>query len=426
MVQGSPNLGEIYGCLEIQDDGFEFTQVINASIAAVEEEKAEFLEAVQEKRLSRNDVYKMCDNQMYPVAAFEYTPKTFINPYPMPVNADDFEKAISDLREKQKIKHYKCKCKKCGKIRYYTSETLLTNPPYCFRPIYFSGKFTYSIKAANAACNKRTRYEKDESVCFINDKSKMVPSEQYCDSWNKKRNNDIKKQAVKEADIIAALPRRYAKNYDDNYAGLNYESLKIAECINSSFEIVPKPHYSQFHRKIYSDVIVCKLYRCRCYLCGKEQDITCDKFGIYPPTSYGYRAYDGYWSEVKCPCRDKISSFQWIVNKLLFENRIQYEVEYSFPSLYGISKQNRLKFDFAIFAPNGSLSCLIECQGEQHFRPVEEFGGESKFQTQTQNDALKREYCKIHSIPLIEISYKDKSIDAIRKILRNNNIISEG
>ena len=416
------SVGEKRGCLEIIDDGSEYQQLIDAKISCIEEEKTEFINAIEEGKLQHQDWYGWNGDKTVITPAFVYEPRSFKKNYPGSIRVADFDEAIAALKAKRTIEHYKCRCRKCGKIRYYAFETLQTNPQYCFKPIYFSSKFTYSTKAANASFRKRQKYENDESVCLVDDKSKIVPSEEYCDKWNDKRTEELRKQAEKDSSIIASLPRVHANNYDKNYVGLNYESLEILECLTESLESVPIPHFNQRHQKIYGKVTVYKQYRCRCFLCGKEQNITCDKFGIYPPTPYGYRAYNGYWSAVFCDCHP-ISSFQWIVNKLLFENNIHYQVEYSFPDLYGTFGKKRLRFDFAVFDDNHSLKCLIECQGEQHYGPVDEFGGEYQYDAQVQNDTLKRKYAKAHNIPLIEISYKNKSFDSIKAVLEENSIL---
>ena len=153
--------------------------------------------------------------------------------------------------------------------------------------------------------------------------------------------------------------------------GRRYESLDVLECVNNSLESVPTPYYTQRHEKKYHDITIYKEYRCRCYLCGKEKLIKCDKFGIFPPTEYGYRAYGGYWSDVFCDCH-AISSFQWIVTDILMKNGIDYRVEVSFDGVYGIDNETPLRFDFAIYK-EGKVWALIECQGERHFMPVEEF-----------------------------------------------------
>ena len=203
--------------------------------------------------------------------------------------------------------------------------------------------------------------------------------------------------------------------------GRRYESLDVLECVNNSLESAPTPYYTQRHEKKYHDITIYKEYRCRCYLCGKVKLIKCDKFGIFPPTEYGYRAYGGYWSDVFCDCH-AISSFQWIVTDILMKNGIDYRVEVSFDGVYGIDNETPLRFDFAIYK-EGKVWALIECQGEQHFMPVEEFGGEHKFIIQQRNDEEKRKYAKERKIKLIEISYKNKKYETVESILRDQLVI---
>lgn len=83
------------------------------------------------------------------------------------------------------------------------------------------------------------------------------------------------------------------------------------------------------------------------------------------------------------------------------EHNIKFKIQYGFPDL----KKGLLKFDFAILDSSESLIALIEYQGEQHFQPIEFFGGKKKFEMQQYNDELKRVYCANKGIPLIEIPY---------------------
>lgn len=256
---------------------------------------------------------------------------------------------------------------------------------------------------------------------------RSLPSEDYCELYNKYKIKQLQKKEEEYQIIVSNLPRVYAKNYDIDFTGKQYESLHIEKCVNDHLE--SKPHFS-FSQPIYGqkrkrwhNIIVYKQYKCVCTVCGKEQLITCDRFGIFPPTEYGYHACWGYWSNVFCDCHP-ISSFQWIVTKLLMDNDVTYQVEYTFDDLYGIHGQSKLRFDFAILNVDGSIKCLIECQGEQHYKPVEEFGGEKQFDEQKKNDLLKRDYVEKHGIKLIEISYKDKAIDKIENILKKNDIIT--
>ncbi len=330
--------------------------------------------------------------------------------------------SLSDYKKmRNKVeKHYKCVCK-CGKVHYFNVKTIESKPRFCIYPIPISNRFTYSISAQNATFRKERKYEGIETVILC-DKSKCYPSEDYCQLFNKYKEKQLIKKEEQFNLEIAQIPRTYAKNYDVDFSGKQYESLFIKECTNERLESKPSFSYTQFHHKHWHTITVYKQYRCICGLCGKEQLITCDKFGIYPPTEYGYHAYHGYWSEVSCDCH-YISSFQWIVTKLLMENCIPYQAEYSFDDLFGIAGKNNLRFDFAVFNNDGSIKALIECQGEQHYQPVEEFGGEYAFDNQKKNDQLKREYADKNKIKVIEISYKDKQYERIQGILTENGII---
>ncbi len=260
------------------------------------------------------------------------------------------------------------------------------------------------------------RFYKDEDIDY------SLPSEEYCELYNKYKTRELIKKEQKYNETVSQIPRVFATNYNEDFTGKQYESLSIEECVNDHLESKPTYSFTQQHRKHWHNIIVFKQYKCKCILCGKEQLVTCNRFGIYPPTEYGYHAYYGYWSDVYCDCHP-ISSFQWIVTKLLFENDIPYAVEYSFNDLYGSGGVNQLRFDFVIFNRDGSIKCLIECQGEQHFKPVEKFGGEEQFQIQVKNDLLKRQYAEERNIKLVEISYKTKKIEQVEEILRQQDII---
>ena len=93
------------------------------------------------------------------------------------------------------------------------------------------------------------------------------------------------------------------------------------------------------------------------------------------------------------------------ISKILNSNKIPHIKGYTFDDLKG--KKNKLKFDFGILDSHQSLICLIECQGEQHYNPVDHFGGEKQFLRQQSYDNKKREYCKQHNLKVIEIPYWD-------------------
>ena len=70
-----------------------------------------------------------------------------------------------------------------------------------------------------------------------------------------------------------------------------------------------------------------------------------------------------------------------------------------------------------IFIP--SLQIAIEYQGEQHYHPVEIFGGESAYKKLIIRDARKAELCKSHNIKLIYWKY-DEVINSTRLATKIN------
>lgn len=76
--------------------------------------------------------------------------------------------------------------------------------------------------------------------------------------------------------------------------------------------------------------------------------------------------------------------------------------------------KRKLRFDFAIFN-KGSLLCLVEFDGEQHFREVPEWGGHDGYKYIQTCDAVKDKFCKESNIRLFRIKYTD--IDNIPEIM---------
>ena len=88
-----------------------------------------------------------------------------------------------------------------------------------------------------------------------------------------------------------------------------------------------------------------------------------------------------------------------LVEKYLLENNYTYKKQYIFKDCKNIRP---LPFDFAIFKDD-KLECLIEYDGEQHFKP--KFGIEN-FEATKRNDEIKNNYCISKDINLIRIPYK--------------------
>ena len=100
------------------------------------------------------------------------------------------------------------------------------------------------------------------------------------------------------------------------------------------------------------------------------------------------------------------SQGETIIASILSTMNYRVEREYSFQDLKG--KEKVLRFDFALFKDN-ILKYLIEFNGQQHYEPIDFFGGEEGFKNLKENDFKKQQYCKEHNIPLIIIPYTDKN-----------------
>ena len=81
---------------------------------------------------------------------------------------------------------------------------------------------------------------------------------------------------------------------------------------------------------------------------------------------------------------------------------VRFVREYTFLDLISPNRA-KLRFDFAVFSSEDTLTHLIEFDGYQHTMPVEHFGGLKRLERQQRNDALKDEYCRRQGIPLTRI-----------------------
>lgn len=357
-------VGTKYGCLTIIGDFDNYqVEVVEPKIRELRKEKEDFLKGIRK-------------------------PNSNID------SEDFFERRIEDYRMRQL---YKCQCD-CGKKHFFDQQ--------------------FFLQTRHRFCSEGVTEKGLENLSW----TKKVKKEPYCEEDILKEYCGLAVKAWKDKQkkYKENGRRKFANNYDLDLTGNIFESLEVLECINDNYE--ERCAQGDLRKKDAYSYMIYKLYKCRCYLCGKEHMVKCSQFHISPPTQYGVTAYHGYWSGIECGCHE-ISSFQWIVNKLLLENDIDYRVEYFFSDLFGYYGTNRLKFDFAIMNKDGSVKCLIECQGEQHYMPVKEFGGNRQYDVQVKNDELKKAYVQKHNIELIEISYKDKKIEKVETILRKHNII---
>lgn len=114
-----------------------------------------------------------------------------------------------------------------------------------------------------------------------------------------------------------------------------------------------------------------------------------------------------------CPkCNKKISKGEQKIIKWCEENNIKFETQVPLKM-----EGHNLVLDF--YLPKYDL--YIEYNGEQHYHPVEYFGGEEKFKKQIELDKIKVNFLKNK---LLVISYLD--FENIESILYNSTTIPNG
>ena len=63
----------------------------------------------------------------------------------------------------------------------------------------------------------------------------------------------------------------------------------------------------------------------------------------------------------------------------------------------------------------------IEYNGQQHYMPIDYFGGEKHYESQIKHDKIKANYCSNNNINLLIIPYCD--VDNIEDILNKELIL---
>lgn len=113
-----------------------------------------------------------------------------------------------------------------------------------------------------------------------------------------------------------------------------------------------------------------------------------------------------------CPkCNKKTSKGEQKILSQLIDNNIDYKMQVP------LKIEN---YNFTIDFQLPSFDLQIEYNGEQHYKKINFFGGEKRFEAQLQNDNLKRQYLQSK---LIEIPYT--YFNNIEDILKSSTTISK-
>lgn len=135
--------------------------------------------------------------------------------------------------------------------------------------------------------------------------------------------------------------------------------------------------------------------QCKCLKCGCE-----------------WEAIPGnLFNGTGCPKCNK-SKGERLIESMLMNYDIKYLPQFFIKDPFG--DKTNVYIDF--YLPQ--YNTFIEYNGEQHYIPINYFGGELKFRKQQERDEKLRIYCKEQKINLIEIKYTLKA-NEIQEIIKN-------
>ena len=131
----------------------------------------------------------------------------------------------------------------------------------------------------------------------------------------------------------------------------------------------------------------------------KKVKLICKEHGIFEQKAYVHLQGHG------CPICNNSKLENYLRNKLINLN-ISFEQNKKYDNC-----RNKLPLPFDFYLKN--IKCLIECDGIQHRKPVDYFGGQERFEYQKINDSIKNNWCVDNDIKL----YRVKSFEEIDKLI---------
>lgn len=167
---------------------------------------------------------------------------------------------------------------------------------------------------------------------------------------------------------------------------------KWPELNQKNFELLPNQKYIGRNAQ----------YKIKCKNCGHE-DIR-----------WGITLID---SEILCKYCDSGSKNEQLISMILDQKNIKYIREY-------IVSYNNHQHRFDFFLPD--YNSIIEYNGQQHYMPIEYFGGEKGFKNRVERDKEKVSYCKENNLNLIIFKYDQTSQEIKEKIgsIFNDQVIN--
>ena len=180
----------------------------------------------------------------------------------------------------------------------------------------------------------------------------------------------------------------------DHLRGFKCKKCKYENNTDTTEEFIEKARKIHGDKYDYSKVKYINNHTEVCIICHKKDEFGNEhgEFWIKPSFHLMYMGCH------KC----NIKRLEKEVENALKENGIQYIWQTNYKTFSWLGKQS---LDF--YLPDYNIA--IECQGEQHFKPKEYFGGEKRFREQIERDTRKKELCIKNNINLLYFTHKKET-----------------
>ena len=296
-------------------------------------------------------------------------------------------------------------CPKCGGTNKTSQEEFIKKANIVHNNYFTYEKCVYngSDKKIIVTCPIHGDFEVKANAHLIGHNCKKCQKEKIFHKITKleKRNKSTKKLTTEE--FIKKAKEIRGNKYD--YSKVEYVNNRTKVCIicpeHGKFEITPNHFLANRgcpkcgkNKKLTTEEFIKKAKQIHGdkydYLNVKYKKthekitITCKKHGNFETMPSNFLKGEG------CPiCNEK--KLEREIRNLFEKNKINFIPQKRFDWL------GRQSLDF--YLPDYNVA--IECQGIQHFEPVEFFGGNEGFKKQIERDKIKKELCKKNGINVL-------------------------
>lgn len=222
------------------------------------------------------------------------------------------------------------------------------------------------------------------------EEAKLIHGDKYDYSLVDYKNNKTPVKIIcKKHGMFEQIPSSHLKGCICEKCSFNYKK-NINDFLKSAFEVHGDNYI--YDKSVYKTALT-KLI------------ITCKKHGDFSQTPNKHIGL-----KQGCP-KCKRSKGVELICKLLDNNNIRYENE---KTIKGCVSKNNKSLYFDIFIDD---NIAIEYDGEQHFIPIENWGGVENLKRTKERDLMKNKFCEENNIKLFRISYFDNIEEKMNEII---------